>query len=121
MSTQVGNQDLIWGVTDTGTLGFFESLDFEQDGETKEVPNGDGAYIGAIFHGEKLNVSGTFAYDSSNTMPERGDEITLTQTPEDWTVTTIYITKIGQSFSNGDVMKVAFEGTAWPDITAPGP
>ena len=121
MSTQLGNQNLIWGITDTGTLGLFESLDFEQDGETTEVADGDGAIQGFILSGEKLNVSGTFAYDGggANVVPERGQVVALGQTPEDWTVTSIILTKVSQAFTNSDVLKVTFEGVAYPDITVP--
>jgi hypothetical protein len=121
MSTQLGNQNLIWGVTDTGTLGLFESLDFEQDGETTEVADGDGAIQGFILSGEKLNVSATFAYDSggANVVPERGTVIALSQAPSDWTVTSIIVTKASQAFTNSDVMKVTLEGVAFPDITVP--
>jgi hypothetical protein len=119
MSTQVGNQTLIWGVTDTGTLGYFENLEFEQDGELVEVPDGDGAIQAIIFSGEKLNVKGTFVYDSvsPNVVPQRGTAIALTQTSEDWTETSFYIAKISQAFNNNDVMKVSFEATSYPSIT----
>ena len=119
MSTLVGNQNLLWGITDTAALGFFTDLSYEQDGELTEVTNGDGAIIGAIFSGDKINVTGTFNFDSSQTMPQRGTAITLSQAPEDWTLTTIYLTKITQTFSNANVMQVSFEATSWPDITAP--
>jgi len=121
MSTQVGNQDLIWGVTDTGTLGLFETLDFEQDGEQTEVTDGDGAIQAVIFSGDKLSVTASFAYDSGggNSVPERGDVIVLSQAPQDWAVTSIIVTKVGQAFSNSDVMKVSLDAVAYPEITVP--
>lgn len=117
MSTQVGNQNVIWGITDTATLGFFESLEYEEDGELTEVPDGDGAIIAAIFSGDKINVKGTFVIDGSQTMPTRGSSIAISQgVVAGPTVGDIFVTKTTQAFSNSDVAKVSFEGTNWPDI-----
>jgi hypothetical protein len=117
MSTTVGNQNIIWGITDDAALGFFESLEYEEDGELTEVPNGDGAIIAAIFSGNKINVKGTFVIDSSQTMPTRGGVLSVSQgIVAGPTVGDIYLVKTTQTFSNSDVAKFAFEGTNWPDI-----
>ena len=47
----ISDKDIIFGVTNTATLGFFESIDFEQTGDKLEVKDGDGSIIGIEYHG----------------------------------------------------------------------
>lgn len=114
-ATQIGNADVLFGIVD-GSLGFFESLTFEEAGETVEILDGCGQIISAFLTGDRTNVSGTFVLDTTATGPNRGDTITLGTSPQFVPNGDIYITAITEEYSNSDALKVSFEGTFWPFI-----
>lgn len=116
MATQIGTANVIFGIIDN-QLGYFESLTFEKDGEVVEVVGGNGDITAVFLTGEKFPVNGTFVLDSTATVPDRGDIITLAQAPNAISgIGDIYVTKVTEDFSNSDAVKVGFEGTHWPQI-----
>jgi len=124
-STEIGDAGLIFGITDTGDIGYFESLEFDASVEVLEVADGDGDIRSVDFYGKKVAVSGTFAWtantDSNDPVDKvgTGTSITLGTVPtgDGFTgASEIYVTKVRQTYSNTDVMKVEFEGMYWPSL-----
>ena len=125
--TLIGDSDLTFGITETGTIGYFESLEYDASVEILEVVDGDGDIVSVDFYGKKIAVSGTFAYTANSDANDPADKIgtgttiTIGQSPVGdgfSSASTIYVTKVRQSFSNTDVLKVEFEGMYWPNLAS---
>jgi hypothetical protein len=115
----ISDQNIIFGVTDTGTLGFFESIDFEDVSDKIEAKDGDGQIIGIDYHSKRYNVSGTYVFDTGQTLPTVGGSITLTSQTSQMAIgaNSIYVDTVKQSYSNSDVTKIEFTATTYPSIT----
>jgi len=117
--TLVTDQALVFGVTDTATKGFFETIDFEDVSDKIEVKDGDGDIIGVDYHSKRYVVTGTYVMDSGQTLPTTGTAITLTSQSSQMAIgsNSIYVDTVKQTYSNGDVTKVDFTATTYPSIS----
>jgi len=116
--TLITQQALVFGVTDT-SFGFFEGLEFEDVSDKIEVKDGDGDIIGIDYHSKRYTVSGTYVFDSGQPLPITGAAITITSQASQMAIgaNSIYVDTVKQVYSNGDVVKVDFTGTTYPNIT----
>lgn len=117
--TLISDQSLTFGVTDTATLGFFETIDFEDVSDKIEVKDGDGDIIGIDYHSKRYVVTGTFVFDTGQTLPTTGTAITLTSQGADQMSigsNAIYVDNVKQVYTNADVVKVDFTATTYPSI-----
>ena len=117
--TLITDQALIFGVTDSAQ-GYFESLDFEEVRDKIEVKDGDGDIIGVDYHSKRFTVSGTYVMNSGQTLPTVGTAITIVSQGSGQMAigsNAIYVDTVKQSYANGDVTKVDFTGTTYPNIT----
>jgi len=117
--TLISDQSLIFGVTDTGTLGFFETIDFEDVSDKVETKDGDGDIIGIDYHSKRYVVTGTYVFDSGQALPTTGSAITLTSQSNQMSIgsNAIYVDTVKQVYSNADFTKVDFTATTYPSIS----
>jgi hypothetical protein len=117
--TLISDQNLLFGITDTGTLGFFESIDFEDVSDKIEVKDGDGDIIGIDYHSKRYVVTGTYVFDTGQTIPTTGTAITLTSQTSQMSIgsNNIYVDNVKQTYSNSDVTKIDFTATTYPSIS----
>lgn len=125
-ANQVGESDLVFGVTDE-TYGFFETLEYEVQSEKKEAMDGDGDVVGVAWHSKKTRVTGSYVYLNSGNTSEpsqqvgTGTPITITNTdglPSADGPGDIYIDRAKETFAKADYKKVDFEGTFYPDLAS---
>jgi hypothetical protein len=116
--TLISDEALVFGVTDTGTLGFFETIEFEDVKDKVEIKDGDGDTIGIDYHSARFTVTGTYVFDSGQTLPATGGSITLTSQSNQMAIgaNAIYVDTVKQTYNNGDVCKVDFTATTYPSI-----
>jgi len=117
--TLITDGALDFGITDTGTLGYFETLDFEDVMDKIEVKDGDGDIIGIDYHSKRYVVTGTFAFKSDQTIPTTGTAITITSQSNQMAIgsNSIYVDTIKQTYTNADVTKIDFTATTYPSIS----
>ncbi len=118
--TLISDKNIHFGITDTGTLGFFESLEWEEQSGKTEVSDGDGDIIGIDYFGKKTVCNGVFVLDTNGTIPGVGTAITLTDSPEKINGGdngTLYVDTIKETKVNDDVTKVEFTATSYPNIS----
>jgi hypothetical protein len=118
MDTLISDQAIAFGITDTATLGFFESLEYEDVSDKIEIKDGDGDIIGIDYHSKRYTVSGTYVIDTGQTLPVVGGSITVTAGDRQMAIgsNTIYVDSMKESHSNSDVIKGEFTGTTYPSI-----
>ena len=117
--TLITQAAIAFGITDTATLGFFESLEYEDVSDKVEIKDGDGDIIGVDYHSKRYTVSGTYVIDTGQTLPTVGGSITITAGARKMAIgsNTIYVDTVKESHSNSDVTKCEFTGTTYPSIT----
>ena len=117
--TLISDKNIIVGVTDTATLGFFEGLEFEDVSDKIEIKDGDGDIIGIDYHSKRYTVSGSYVFDTGQTIPTTGTAITLTSQANQMAIgsNSIYVDTVKQVYANTTETKIDFTGTTYPDIT----
>jgi hypothetical protein len=114
----ISDKSISFGITDTATLGFFESLEYEEVHDKIEVKDGDGDIIGIDYHSKRYTVTGTFVMDTGQSIPTVGGSIAVTAGDRQMAIgsNNIYVDTVKESHSNSDVIKVEFTGTTYPSI-----
>ena len=118
MAADIGNANLVFGVTDEA-FGYVQNLEFKQQVDSQQISNGAGNVVGAAFSQKVTEVSGEYiviaAADNGNVDNHvgTGTAITLsdTESPGD-----IYITESTVKTTNDNFKSVSFSGTYFPDL-----
>jgi hypothetical protein len=72
-----GNNTIVWGAGDAGSLGKIQSGSRKLGGDKVELLDDDGEVFSAIYFNDKNECEFEAVFLSTVTLPERGDTITI--------------------------------------------
>lgn len=116
-SATVGASTITYGVTNE-SYGYFEDLSWSETSEVLEAADGDGDIVGAAFHGNKTEFTGTYIHLLSVSSPDInvGNGTAITLSDSDVSGKPFYISNATTNKTNGSFKSVTFTGTYWPNL-----
>ncbi len=115
-SAAIGESNLVFGTTDD-TWGLIQNLTYSDTSQVTEAMDADGDILGAAFHGNRIDVSGTYLFkaDLNSPLAHVGDGVAITLSDAD-TPGSIFINSATNSVTNTEFKSIDFDGTFYPNL-----